>query len=154
VDGPAACRAWNSPQLSKEYARGTLVTVKLRPRSSLLKRLGILRSRWAKQGGGCNWGLDQSMVVHILERMVGRTQLGLSYLLWPGLMAAAIGTNAFGMQTAHPILWFNVSYFGLALVLFLLERVMPHERDWLANDGQMLADLGHTVLSKTAVQIL
>jgi sterol desaturase/sphingolipid hydroxylase (fatty acid hydroxylase superfamily) len=83
-----------------------------------------------------------------------RIRLVLSYLWWPLLMIAAIAANYAGMQTAHPILWFNVSYFSLAGLLFLLERWMPHERQWLANDGQLVPDIGHTLLSKLAVQIL
>lgn len=77
-----------------------------------------------------------------------------SYLLWPVLMAGAIAANWFGMLTEYPILFFNVSYLGLAGALFLLERLMPFEPAWMANDGQILPDLGHTLLSKTAVQIL
>ena len=83
-----------------------------------------------------------------------RTKVATSYLLWPLLMIGAIAANYGGMQTAHPIFWFNVSYFSLAGLLFLLERLMPHERQWLANDGQLVPDIGHTLLSKLAVQAL
>jgi sterol desaturase/sphingolipid hydroxylase (fatty acid hydroxylase superfamily) len=83
-----------------------------------------------------------------------RARLPVSYLLWPMLMACAIAANHAGMQTAHPMVWFNVSYFTLAAALFFLERVMPHERQWLANDGQLIPDIGHTLLSKIAVQAL
>lgn len=83
-----------------------------------------------------------------------RIRLVLSYLLWPLLMIGAIAANHAGMRTAHPILWFNVSYFSLAGLLFLFERLMPHERQWLANDGQLVPDVGHTLLSKLAVQAL
>ncbi len=83
-----------------------------------------------------------------------RTRLAASYLLWPLLMTCAIAANPAGMQTAHPMLWFNVSYFSLAGLLFLLERFMPHEPQWLANDGQLIPDIGHTLLSKLAVQAL
>jgi len=38
--------------------------------------------------------------------------------------------------------------------LRLLERVMPHERRWLAPDGQMLADLSHSLLNKGVVQMI
>lgn len=83
-----------------------------------------------------------------------RTRLAASYLLWPLLMLGAIAANSAGTLTAHPILWFNVTYFSLAGLLFLLERCMPHERQWLANDGQLGPDIGHTLLSKLAVQAL
>ena len=36
----------------------------------------------------------------------------------------------------------------------MIERVMPHERAWLADDGQMGVDLAHTLLSKGAAQII
>ncbi|MFT3811081.1 MAG: sterol desaturase family protein [Micropepsaceae bacterium] len=78
----------------------------------------------------------------------------LSYLLWPGLLAGAMAINAYGMSTDMPILWLNISYFGLALALFVLERVMPHETAWNANDGQLWPDIAHTLLSKSAVQVL
>ena len=51
----------------------------------------------------------------------------LSYVLWPGLLAGAIAVNAYGMTTGMPLVWLNVSYFGLAVALFVLERAMPHE---------------------------
>ncbi len=78
----------------------------------------------------------------------------LSYLLWPALMASAMAVNAYGMSTAMPLLWLNISYFGLAACLFALERVMPHEPRWNENDGQLWPDIGHTLLSKSAVQVL
>mgnify|MGYP000849100824 CR=1 FL=1 len=78
----------------------------------------------------------------------------LSYLWWPLLMAGAIAINAYGMAGEQPLLWLNVSYFGLAGAIFLLERAMPHERSWLKDDGQFWADIGHTLISKSAVQIL
>lgn len=81
----------------------------------------------------------------------------LSFLLWPLLMAGAIAFNAWGMSmhgAAATLIVFNASYFGLGFVLFLLERAMPYEAEWNANDGQMIPDIGHTVISKTTVQIL
>jgi sterol desaturase/sphingolipid hydroxylase (fatty acid hydroxylase superfamily) len=78
----------------------------------------------------------------------------LSCVLWPGLLAGAIALNAFGMTTEIPLVWLNISYFGLAAALFGLERAMPHERTWLLDDGQLIPDVGHTLLSKSAVQIL
>jgi sterol desaturase/sphingolipid hydroxylase (fatty acid hydroxylase superfamily) len=72
-------------------------------------------------------------------------------------MAGAIAGNAFAIAqdgTAERILWFNASYFALALALFVLERLMPHEPEWNRNDGQMWPDIGHTLISKVAVQVL
>lgn len=78
----------------------------------------------------------------------------LSYLLWPGLLACAIGATYAGMRAGNGVIAFNVTYLTLALVLGLLERVMPHERTWLKNDGQMLPDLAHTILNKGAAQTI
>lgn len=78
----------------------------------------------------------------------------LSYILWPLLLAGAVAGTWAGMQTDYPLLWLNVSYFGLAACIFVAERAMPHEQQWLADDGQLLPDIGHTLLSKSAVQVL
>lgn len=76
-----------------------------------------------------------------------------SCLLWPALLGGAIALNAYGMSTDIPLVWLNVAYFGLAASLFVLERIMPHEPRWNENDGQLWPDIGHTLLSKSAVQI-
>lgn len=78
----------------------------------------------------------------------------LSYLLWPALLAGAIGATYAGMSVDRGVLVFNITYLSLALVLCLLERVMPHERTWLKNDGQMLPDLAHTLLNKGVAQTI
>jgi sterol desaturase/sphingolipid hydroxylase (fatty acid hydroxylase superfamily) len=70
------------------------------------------------------------------------------------LLTGAIACTWAGMQTDYPLLWLNVTYFGLAATMFLIERAMPHETQWLADDGQLLPDIGHTLLSKSAVQML
>lgn len=76
-----------------------------------------------------------------------------SRLLWPGLLAVCIGGFGYGLSVGHGFLAFNIMYLSLALALLAIERVMPHERAWLANDGQMPADLGHTVLGKGTAQV-
>ena len=78
----------------------------------------------------------------------------LSRLLWPGLAGASLLPIYLGMEAGHGVLAFNVTYLGLALTIALLERVMPHERQWLVNDGQMAPDLAHTVLSKGIAQVI
>ncbi|MDO8289426.1 MAG: sterol desaturase family protein [Parvibaculum sp.] len=78
----------------------------------------------------------------------------LSYFLWPILFSAAVAATVAGMHTGHGVLAFNLTYLTLALTIAALERVMPHERTWLSNDGQMLPDLAHTVLSKGFAQVL
>lgn len=75
-----------------------------------------------------------------------------SALLWPGLLAACIALNALALESSRPMLHFNMIYFGLAAVLFALERIMPYERAWLVNDGQIGPDLAHTLLSKGVIQ--
>ena len=78
----------------------------------------------------------------------------LDYLLWPLLFCAALAATGVGMALGHPQLAFNLTYFALALALFLLERARPHLRAWLPSDGQEWADLGHTALTKSFVQAL
>jgi len=78
----------------------------------------------------------------------------ITYLLWPAILASCIYATWRGLEAGHAALYFNVTYVCLALTLFALERVMPHERNWLKNDGQMPADLAHTLLNKGFAQVL
>ena len=78
----------------------------------------------------------------------------ISYASWPFLLTSCIVATVFGFATTHPILAFNVIYLCLIISLFFLERFMPHERKWQENDGQLFADLAHTLLSKGVVQAL
>lgn len=79
---------------------------------------------------------------------------GLTFLLWPAILSSCIFATSFGIQTEHTAIFFNITYVCLALTLFALERILPHERAWLENDGQMPADLAHTLLNKGFVQVL
>lgn len=47
---------------------------------------------------------------------------------------------------------FNAAYFTLAFCLLVLERLMPHEKEWQQSDGQIFADIAHTLVSKGTVQ--
>lgn len=78
----------------------------------------------------------------------------LTYLLWPGILSICICVTALGIAAGRAALYFNVTYVCLALCLFVLERLLPHEREWLKNDGQMPADLAHTLLNKGFAQVL
>lgn len=78
----------------------------------------------------------------------------MSVVLWPLLFAVPLAIVWAAMSTGHGVVAFNVTYLGLALTIAVLERVMPHERAWLENDGQMLPDLLHTVLNKGVAQVL
>lgn len=81
-------------------------------------------------------------------------RLFVSRLLWPGLAGLSLTAIYWGMGAGHGVLTFNLVYLSLALALAGLERVMPHERSWLVNDGQMGPDLAHTVLSKGVAQVV
>lgn len=85
---------------------------------------------------------------------MNRVQRVASWVLWPGLLAGAIALTDRAISSDNPALWFNATYFGLAVILFFLERVMPHERSWLRNDGQILTDLSHTLFNKGMAQAL
>ncbi len=76
----------------------------------------------------------------------------LTYLSWPLLLGACVIATVFGFATPHPILAFNAIYLSLVSSLFFLERFMPHETKWKEQDGQLFADLAHTLLSKGVVQ--
>ncbi len=78
----------------------------------------------------------------------------LDYALWPLLFIAAVAATGIGMAHDHAQLAFNLCYFSLALILFALERARPHLREWLPSDGQEFADLAHTALTKSFVQLL
>lgn len=86
--------------------------------------------------------------------MTNSLQKFVSYVAWPFLLSACIVATVFGFQTTHPILAFNAIYLCLIVCLFFLERYMPHEVKWQESDGQLFADLAHTLLSKGVVQAL
>jgi len=73
-------------------------------------------------------------------------------VLWPVLLAAPVLGTAWGFAAGHPVMAFNICYFSLALTLLLLERVMPHEVEWQAGDGQTFANIAHTLMNKGLVQ--
>jgi len=78
----------------------------------------------------------------------------LSCVWWPALFALSTAAVYGGLLLGHPVLVFNVTYLALALVLALLERAMPHSREWLRNDGQVGVDLLHTLFNKGVAQII
>jgi ornithine lipid hydroxylase len=78
----------------------------------------------------------------------------ISWIAWPGLLALCLLATAGGFAVGHPIIVFNLTYFTLAFTLLLLERWMPHEQAWRKQDGQLFADLAHTLVSKGTVQTL
>lgn len=86
--------------------------------------------------------------------MSDRVRLIVSWLAWPVLLGGCLAATAWGYSIGKPVLTFNATYFSLAAVLLLLEYLMPHERSWLASDGQTPANIAHTLLSKGTVQTL
>jgi sterol desaturase/sphingolipid hydroxylase (fatty acid hydroxylase superfamily) len=88
-------------------------------------------------------GRSKSLLVHAA-----------SYVLWPAILGACIYGVGRGIETGHAAIHFNVTYLCLALGLVALERVLPHERQWLVNDGQVGTDLAHTLLNKGFAQVL
>lgn len=77
-----------------------------------------------------------------------------SRLLWPAIFVAFILAIHVAIEAGHPMLGFNLAYLALIATVGVLERVMPHERTWLENDGQMGPDLAHTLLNKGVVQTI
>ncbi len=75
-----------------------------------------------------------------------------AWLAWPTLLAACITGTIIGFKTGYPVMGFNITYILLAISLLMLERAMPHEKTWNDNDGQTLANIAHTLLSKGVVQ--
>lgn len=69
------------------------------------------------------------------------------YLMFPLLMGTGIGLTllcqAWGLA---PMTAFSAASLMLFLVIFTLEKLLPHRRDWLVSDGQEFQDLGHTFL--------
>ncbi len=61
---------------------------------------------------------------------------------------------ALGFSAEATTWYFNLSYLWIVAWLALLERLLPFRDAWLDNDGQMAADLSHTVLNKGLVQLL
>tara|TARA_R110002110_G_scaffold85816_4_gene223795 strand:+ start:131675 stop:132616 length:942 start_codon:yes stop_codon:yes gene_type:complete len=78
----------------------------------------------------------------------------LTFVLWSAILAACLCGTWLGFAADHSAIYFNIIYISLALSLFTLERLLPHERSWLRNDGQMGPDLAHTLVSKGSAQVL
>lgn len=84
---------------------------------------------------------------------MSRSSVLLDYALWPGLMILSCLGMGYGMATGHGPLAFNITYLCLAATLFFVEKVRPHEDEWLHSDGQEIPDLAHTLFTKIAVQV-
>ena len=76
----------------------------------------------------------------------------LSWVLWPSFFTICMTITAYGFSVDQHILYFNAAYVFLIVSLFVLEKWMPHERQWLNPDGQNWASILHTISSKGTVQ--
>jgi len=98
--------------------------------------------------------LDQNITGVWDNRSHHGLKMALSWLSWPFLLTACIGITAYGFSIDRPYLFFNSAYLFLIVSLLLLERFMPHEQKWRSPDGQILADIGHTLTSKGTTQAI
>ncbi len=82
---------------------------------------------------------------------------------WPFLLLSSGLILAVGFARVDPInirgfaiqpevIFFNLSYAWIVLWLWLLERTIPYRANWRLDDGQIGADLSHTLLNKGLVQ--
>lgn len=101
-------------------------------------------------------GVSESLSLRGAAPALAPSHAGLVRLVaavaWPALVASSAAILAVGFALGHPAIYFNLSYVWIVLWLFLLERRLPYRADWRRNDGQIFADLGHTVLNKGLVQ--
>lgn len=81
-----------------------------------------------------------------------KLRYALSWFSWPFLFVSCSAMFYYGATIGKPMLMFNIAYLYLIISLFLLERFMPHEEKWRPADGQLFADLAHTLSSKGTVQ--
>jgi len=85
---------------------------------------------------------------------VGALRAIIDYLLWPAILVAALVPTGIGIANGSGPLAFNLTYFSLAVLLYFLEKWRPHEPKWLQSDGQEVADVAHTAVTKSFVQLL
>ncbi len=78
----------------------------------------------------------------------------IAWSAWPGMFIICMAITAYGFHSGYLVLFFNVAYLFLIVSLFFLEVWMPHEVLWRKSDGQIWADLGHTLSSKGTVQLI
>jgi ornithine lipid hydroxylase len=85
--------------------------------------------------------------------VASRWTTALSWLLWPLLYGLGLYGAYLALQSARPLLWFNVMYLSLVAVIAVLERLLPHEPLWLNDDGETGSNLAHTLFTKGLVQV-
>lgn len=79
----------------------------------------------------------------------------LSWILWPGLVAGSMGAVLLGLEHGvNPFLTLFIVYVSLVVTIALFEYLMPHERSWNDNDGQVANDLFHTFFNYLMVSAI
>ncbi len=86
--------------------------------------------------------------------MQSRFKYILSWITWPALFAVCMALTAYGFMIGRQVLFFNFAYIFLMIALFLLEKYMPHEKEWIKPDGQTFQSIAHSVSSKGTAQLL
>ncbi|OWQ91861.1 sterol desaturase [Roseateles aquatilis] len=82
-----------------------------------------------------------------------RLRAALSWMLWPSLYGLGLLGAGLAFASPAPLLGFNLAYMSLALVIAVIERWMPHEPQWLMDDGETRCNLAHTLLTKGSAQL-
>ncbi len=106
--------------------------------------------------------MTEALVTADKPRQAGRVEQILAFIAWPALVISSASILAFGFSSGHPSFldvtlrkawFFNLSYLWMLCWLLLLERRWPWRRAWQRSDGQLPADLAHTLLDKGSVQM-
>lgn len=72
--------------------------------------------------------------------------------VWPGLLGGMMAAGVWLLSRGHdPVVAIVGTNVALAVLLHVLERLLPHERAWLERDYQERNDVGHSLLSGVAV---
>ncbi|AHK00215.1 sterol desaturase [Agrobacterium tumefaciens LBA4213 (Ach5)] len=77
----------------------------------------------------------------------------LTYCSWPMVFFLGLTGAYFAFSSEHPIATFLAVYAGAVASLFLLERYIPYETEWLQSDGETVNNIAHTLLTKGLVQL-
>lgn len=98
--------------------------------------------------------VPEAAVIEVDRPVQGAVYTLLSCLLWPAFLIGGLIGAYFAFKTTVPLLWFNIVYLTVVLLISLSERLMPYERTWLRRDGETFNDFAHTLLNKGGVQIV
>lgn len=76
-----------------------------------------------------------------------------AWILWPTIYSGGLALTSFALASSHPMLGFNLVYFSIIFLILAFEKWMPFEKKWQEADGETLNNIGHTLLTKGAVQL-